>query len=349
MIRLNSFNAVRYRGIDGVELPSLSRANLITGENGVGKTALIEAMWLFTGRYNPSLLWNANIQRSSGSILDPVSSLTDGELELRGEENGKSHKIQQSFLKVEGDLPSAKISGPLKDGVKNLPPVVGIIRTCLDGQQAEESQGLHATPLGSVLFETLDAPAGRPNCVIESAKFQHETSAEYIRRYSDLVRRGRKKDLVEALEIVVEGAEDMEILTKDSEESYLSIVLEDGKRLPLHDLGGGAVRLVRLMLGFSAARDGVLLSDELENGIHYTVQRELWDRARRWMDEWNVQLVATTHSAELIDAAIDAFSDSPGDLSIHKLFRNGDTGPVKIVTFTGDALVGAKDLNLEVR
>ncbi|MDE0446878.1 MAG: hypothetical protein OXH96_09420 [Spirochaetaceae bacterium] len=39
---LSSFTAVQYKGIGGVSLPRLSRANLITGVNGVGKTALIE-------------------------------------------------------------------------------------------------------------------------------------------------------------------------------------------------------------------------------------------------------------------------------------------------------------------
>ena len=52
MTFLNSFEAVHYRGIDGLSFPHLARANLITGVNGVGKTAVLEAMWLFTGRYN---------------------------------------------------------------------------------------------------------------------------------------------------------------------------------------------------------------------------------------------------------------------------------------------------------
>ena len=47
---ISSFEAIRYRGISGLSLKGLSRANLITGVNGVGKTALIEAIWLFTGR-----------------------------------------------------------------------------------------------------------------------------------------------------------------------------------------------------------------------------------------------------------------------------------------------------------
>ena len=90
MTFLNSFEAVRYRGIDGLSFPRLARANLITGVNGIGKTAALEAMWLFTGRYNTSFLWNGNVQRSAKTVLDPIARLAKGALELLGVENGRS-------------------------------------------------------------------------------------------------------------------------------------------------------------------------------------------------------------------------------------------------------------------
>ena len=99
MTNLNSFKAVRYRGIDGLSLPRLSQANLVTGVNGIGKTALLEAMWLFAGRYNPMLLWSANVQRSNRPVLDPVSRLSAGTLELQGAENGSTHRMKTTFEK----------------------------------------------------------------------------------------------------------------------------------------------------------------------------------------------------------------------------------------------------------
>ena len=56
MTLLSSFKAVHYRGIDGLSLPRLTRANLVTGVNGIGKTALLEAMWLFTGAIQSSVV-----------------------------------------------------------------------------------------------------------------------------------------------------------------------------------------------------------------------------------------------------------------------------------------------------
>ena len=95
-------------------------------------------------------------------------------------------------------------------------------------------------------------------------------------------------------------------------------------------------------------RDGAYYIDEIENGLHYSVLKDLWPRMRKWVGDWNVQLVASTHSRECIAASISAFEDSPEELSIHQLYRNEATGRVSAVTYTGDALLGARDLNLRL-
>ena len=151
------------------------------------------------------------------------------------------------------------------------------------------------------------------------------------------------------INLLLPKIKDLEILTDRTGESYLSAMTSDGMQLPLHDLGGGVVRLYRLLLSFFTCRDGILLTDEIENGIHHSVLREVWVRARQWMQEWNVQLVATTHSAECIEAAVESYSDTPEDLSIHKLFINEKTENVETATFTGETIEGARDLDLEVR
>ncbi len=170
-----------------------------------------------------------------------------------------------------------------------------------------------------------------------------------MQRYSDIVREGRKQELTSAINLILPRVKDVEILTDQAGESYLSAVTKTGNQLPLNDLGGGVVRLFRLFLDFFASRNGMLLADEIENGIHYSVLRDIWNRAQTWMRDWDVQFVATTHSAECINAALEAFADNPEDLSIHKLFEDEDTGRIRAVTFSGEALEGACELNWEVR
>lgn len=349
MTLLSSFKAVHYRGIDGLSLPRLTSANLVTGVNGIGKTALLEAMWLFTGRYNPMLLWNANVQRSTTPILDPVAMLSGGVLEIFGVENGARHRLKCVFEKVADVARPASFGSPAEQNLAQL-PVVGRINVYLDGKRATEpAGGAQPTPWGLVTYQNPVVPATRPNCVIEGTKFQLDTFGEYLQRYSDIVRENRKEELTDAIKMMLPRVTGVEILTDKMGVSYLSAVTRDGMQLPLHDLGGGVVRLSRLLLSFFTARNGVLLTDEVENGIHHSVLSGVWTFARRWMREWNVQLVATTHSAECIEAAMTAFEDAPEDLSIHKLFTNEETGKVEAVTFSGESLEGARDLGLEIR
>ncbi len=350
MVKLESFKAVKYRGIDGLEVPRLSRVNLITGANGAGKTALIEAMWLFTGRFNPGLLWNVNIRRTRESAVNPITRLTAGALELSGSENGEHHDVKFVFEGINGASQNGRPLSVAREDLSKLPPIVGFIRTTLDNKFVkDESEGIHIEPSsGTVLYQIPQASAGRSNSIIEGTSFQ-ETSAEFLHRYSNLVREGLKKELVTAANLVASGIEDFEILAGHIENSYLYATISGHPPRPLHDLGGGAVKLVRLLLGCFSARNGILFWDELENGIHYSAQQKIWATVRQWTDQWNVQLVATTHSDEFIDGAIDAFKDHPSDLAIHRIYKDGKTERPRAATFTDQALLGVRSLDLEIR
>lgn len=347
MLCLSSFEAVHYRGIDGLSLPRLSRANLITGVNGVGKTALIEAIWLFMGRYKPMILWNVNVHRSGNVVLDPITRLSDSVLEFRGMERGSEHELKATFEHVSG---TAQVVTENPAQLSTQLPVVGRVNIFLDGELAKGNiPGMHPTPWGMVTHENPVPPQPRPNCVIEGTQLQLTSPSGYMQRYSDLVREGRKQELTSAINLVLPKVTDVEILTDQTEESYVSVVTKSGNRLPLSDLGGGPVRLFRLFLDFFTSRNGILLADEMENGIHYSVLGDVWRHTRTWMRDWNVQFVATTHSGECIDAAMEAFADNPEDLAIHKLFENEGSGKIGVTTFTGEALEGAREMNWEVR
>ena len=351
MTFLTSFKAVHYRGIDGLSFPHLANANLVIGVNGIGKTAVIEAMWLFTGRHYTSLLWNSDVQRSNRPILDPIAKLTNGVLELEGVENESLHNLKATFKKIGNvsDVGTASIETSVENDLIGL-PIVGQIHVEWDenpvGQKATET---FSTPWGTVIFHAHEPDLERPKGVIMSTKSQHEAPKDNLQAYSDMVRQNHKDDFRNAINSIFPEVVDVGILTDEMGEPYLSVVTDDGVQLPLHDLGGGVVRLCRLFLGFFAARGGVLFSDEVENGLHHSVLKDVWARGRAWMRQWNAQLVATTHSAECIDAAMVAFEDAPSDLAIHRLSRNEKTGKVEATTFTGETLAGVRDLDLETR
>ena len=348
-VQIGNFEVVRYRGINGLSLNSLSRANLITGVNGIGKTALIEAIWLFTGRHNIPLLWNTNVQRSSNPVIDPVAELSDGFIELRGRENGKDRRWKVEYEPIERFGEVSVNTGNAKETLQI--PVVGHLHTWFDkiGSKIGNKGGsaIHQTQMGAVLYQFPLQPPRKANCIIEGTNWQLATPDEYLQRYSDMVRGGYKQALTDAINMIRPGIEDLELLTDKTGKSYVSAKSKNGQ-LPLQALGGGVVRLFRLYLSLFTARNCMVFIDEIENGMHYSVLRNLWDLVCRGSRDWDVQFVATTHSSECIEAAMAIFEDAPGDLAIHKLFTD-ESGNVRAITFTGETLEGARDLDLEVR
>ncbi|HEK84748.1 MAG TPA: ATPase, partial [Candidatus Aminicenantes bacterium] len=58
-----SFKINNFRCFEKLELPELERVNLIVGKNNVGKTALLEALFIHCGAYNPELALRVNAFR----------------------------------------------------------------------------------------------------------------------------------------------------------------------------------------------------------------------------------------------------------------------------------------------
>ena len=63
-----SFTARNFRCFDDFTIRSLERVNLIAGKNNIGKTALLEALWLHHGYHNPELGLRLRVLRGLGSF-----------------------------------------------------------------------------------------------------------------------------------------------------------------------------------------------------------------------------------------------------------------------------------------
>ena len=79
----------------------------------------------------------------------------------------------------------------------------------------------------------------------------------------------------------------------------------NNKLLPLKILGDGTNRLLLMQLAILAKPNGIILIDEIENGFHYSVLPTLWKTLFSAAKLANCQIIATTHSYECIQNAID--------------------------------------------
>jgi AAA15 family ATPase/GTPase len=92
---------------------------------------------------------------------------------------------------------------------------------------------------------------------------------------------------------------------------------------PLPSLGDGANRVLTVILNLISAKDGVLLIDEFENGLHYTIQEPLWKMIFQIAEQLNVQVFTTTHSEDCLWAFAEVLKEN-GHSGLGKVLRLAD-------------------------
>lgn len=129
---------------------------------------------------------------------------------------------------------------------------------------------------------------------------------------------------------------------------YLKINGDRG-RTPLSSMGDGLTRLFHVGLAMANASGGILLIDEFENGLHWEVQSQLWGALFEAASLFGVQVFATTHSNDCIQAFHQAQKSRliPSESYVYRLERSGDD--VYALELPSENLGAALRLHVEVR
>lgn len=361
MSHFQSFTAHSYRGLDGLSLDRLRQVNLITGRNGVGKTALLEALWLFHGRFRPNNLWNQHLQRSVRPSVNPLSALAAAEVSLAGREDDEPRSCRFAFESPVSTVGGDRNGGASDNGAAQRPKVprgsgqavpvrvVGHLQVWLDDREVATAATPVGGPNGVVLVPMPSPVPKRPAGVIDLPVPTFDPSQDNINRYSGIVRRGEKEDLKRGLRLVLPVVQELEIVTSDDGSPYILATTDAGERMPLQALGGGMMRLFRLFTGFHATRGGILLIDEIEDGLHHSILGRLWRDIRRMATDFDVQVFATTHSLECLRAAMECFADHAEEFAVHGLYRPPRERGARAVTYADEQLRAAAEVNMDLR
>jgi hypothetical protein len=187
-------------------------------------------------------------------------------------------------------------------------------------------------------------PMLRPFPIDFILSYARPSSEENARRYSNLQLAGRQSMLVKALKLLEPNLDRLLVLYPNKLWGELGT-----KLLPLSLMGDGLNRLANLIMAISENRGGVVLVDEIENGLHYSVLKDVWKVIAKTARELDTQVFATTHSWECIVAAHQAFSeDSVYDFALHRLEQRKDGG-IRVVTLDQETLAASIEMGFEVR
>ena len=92
---------------------------------------------------------------------------------------------------------------------------------------------------------------------------------------------------------------------------------------------------------------GVLLVDEIDTGLHYSVMSQMWKLIFNAATELDVQVFATTHSYDCIYslAQLCAGSDSGDGVTVQRI----ESGKRKSVPYNREEIAIAAEREIEVR
>lgn len=361
------YNAIRvtnFRGIQSLAVEDLGRLNLFVGPNNVGKTSLLESLWLLRNPNNPVLTLPLAMTRGFNPVLQSPDSLWhtlffDMDVGQRiaieaDRSDGVSEKLAITLAnewigEIEtGNDQSVTTAAATASG----PPQTLLYTYSMDGEPplvASFSLGLgRANYRGDPTFAQR-AERASPFSPFLSTR-QRPSSEELADRFTKV----RDEQGIAAF---VRGLKTLEPRLHDLSIGYSLVDRQPSLRahltglktpMPVQLLGEGVGRLAEILLATTTARDSVVLVDEIENGLYYRNLETAWEAIDAASQEANVQLFATTHSAEFVQTAIRALpGDSALDFRLHRLERDEDG--LRAVTYDYRTADTALELQLEFR
>ncbi len=117
--------------------------------------------------------------------------------------------------------------------------------------------------------------------------------------------------------------------------------------IALRSMGEGVTKLFHILISIANAKDGTLLIDEFENGFHWSVQEKVWTAVFELAEKLNVQVFATTHSRDCVQAFSKVWSKNEEAGAFIRL--ENDEGVVRAQEYHPEILADSIETNVEVR
>jgi AAA15 family ATPase/GTPase len=351
---LSSLTLKNFRCFENFTIAPLERVNLIGGKNNVGKTSLLEAVFIFMQPGDPSTLIKAGRLRYNSGNIQVIKGYffnqdTNNEIEIKSVEQSKHQYILKISCGYDDIVPLSNNQDIEKYTFLNSEKQYNTLFFDFFENEAsiDEKQKAKISFASDGTFKAGEGFWYKKYTLVRLLSTRISSSQEDVEYYSNLERMGRQEEVLEALRLLEPRLKRLSLLVVKGEPIiYGDIGMSELVPLPL--MGEGIGRLLSIVLAIANAKSGAVLIDEIENGVHYSALVNVWkaiaDAARRA----DVQIFATSHSRECILAAHEAFKNSDNyDFRYHRLDRVKDE--IKAFTYDQEALETSDDLNWEIR
>ena len=386
---LESFYIKNFRLFKELTIEKLGRVNLIVGKNNAGKSCLLEALRIYATSADPYFLLKIIADRDEGWEEKVGGSKEERQLTMfppfqehplrhlfygyhlptmeRDEkiEIGHYQPVEQRIhLYIQFYQIMETDEGPQR---KRITPdsVNESLENIESFLELQDNDGIK-TPL--ILLSPL-IRSGRVVRDLLPSRYHSLKKREYNMQFlpTTLIDAGEmailwdniniqpnlRKEVFEALRLLDNDIQEVVFIGRGGRS--VPLVLYNGgenKRLPLKSLGDGVSHLFQIILMLLNAKEGLLLIDEFENGLHYTLQPKVWEIIFILAKKLNVQVFATTHSWDCVKAFQQASEQTDEEALLLRLGRSvkkSDRGQVIATLYDKSSLKTVTQEEMEIR
>jgi hypothetical protein len=311
----DSLEIRQFRAFDFLKIEKLGHINLILGKNNVGKSTLLEALYLHANMGSPQA-----IRHILDSRNEPYSSLYTEQ-----SEPGYNRLFfgNSAFADINQEIQIGRLGAPdssLRISVIYVPvrpPItddIALLQATKEGLKDERVPAIQVSGIGDndyvlPLDRSFDDLARFWNLTKEHVEmitpgiFIHPdglSAAQLQDLWETIALQPEKQDVIKALRIISPEIEDFALFSPRPGVQAFRVLIH--RPVSARALGDGINRLIGLSMALVCSKDGILLVDEIENGIHWSVLPEIWKFIVKAAKRMNVQVFATTHSNDCLRA-----------------------------------------------
>ena len=382
---LQSLKIEGFRGFQNFEMANLGRINLLVGKNNSGKTSILEAIqflyaqnnidiFLETISYRGEFAWLENKLAGRTKVFE-ICHLFPGheivpsqEIIIIGsrESHQESVTISVKSIPIQLSLFSDKNDDLNNDNIFDDEEWNKLLLS-IRWSQSQKPIELELLANGTLARDSIRRIAslsrishkiGIDNKI--ELKFLTPfslTSSDMAALFDNIVLSPLEDLIIESLKIIEPKIERIASIGSGKYSTANNLGVRGGflikiknhdQPIPIGSLGDGFWRMLGLVLAMVNLENGILLVDEIDSGLHFTVMTDMWKVVWEIAKKLNIQVFATTHSRDCWQSLAELITEekiTDNEITIQRIDREKSQS----VIFDPEEIVIAATSNLEVR
>jgi AAA15 family ATPase/GTPase len=365
-----SLKVHNYRNLVDLKINSLSQINLITGKNNTGKSTLLEAITLLVSKGDIKNILQILLERgehfrfsedykTTESSVKSLSSLFNDriisfdnndfiEISSSNNEKNNPNNVKFSLVKYineddENLIVRKKVITNFDEDDTNIK--IGFkIEANNQTQIYTLTDGLDRF-VNRIGFKNTDYTD-----IIKYVKTKNINKDTNSKLWDSIDLTPKEKYVIDALKIIEPRTEGITFKQVNREDRNPFIKLSnDNLIIPLESMGDGINRILTIILSLVNSENGYFLIDEIENGLHHSVQEKLWEIIFNLSEKLNIQVFATTHSEDTIKSFENIINSSSNKIEGKLIRLENKNNSIRQIEFDANELKIATDNDIEIR